>query len=175
MELTPVFLANKKPMHKSGKIVSTFLIKIIPESCTDLSLLALPLSPGKVLLSIMFTSMYLSLEGFVAFLRSSSAHCDTGLSLKSSRLSLGYICLLPWTIHHKEEDSWLLIMIESLTGWNPECNAKVNHFALTQKHPHPLVLVKDKLSVRILLKMALFYMKLLKMSFFFMASFFFFL
>lgn len=41
---------------------------------TDLSLLAFPLSPRKVLLSIMFTNMYLSLEGFMAFLRSRGAH-----------------------------------------------------------------------------------------------------
>lgn len=73
-------------------------------------------------------------------------NCDMDLSLKSSRLSLGYICPLPWTINHKEEDSWLLILIESLTGWNTEFNAKVNYFVLTQKHSHPLVLVKDRLS-----------------------------
>lgn len=69
------------------------------------------------------------------------------LSLKSSRLSSSYVCLLPWTIHHKEEDFWLLILIESLTGWNPECNAEVNYFILTSKHSHPVVLVKDRLSL----------------------------
>lgn len=69
------------------------------------------------------------------------------LSLKSSRLSSSYVCLLPWTIHHKEEDFWLLILIENLTGWNPECNAEVNYFILTSKHSHPVVLVKDRLSL----------------------------
>lgn len=72
---------------------------------------------------------------------------DMDLSLKSSRLSSSCICLLPWTIHYKEEDSWLLILMESLTGWNPECNTEVNYFTLSQKHSHPLVVVKDRLSL----------------------------
>lgn len=72
---------------------------------------------------------------------------DMDLSLKSSRLSSSCICLLPWTVHYKEEDSWLLILMESLTGWNPECNTEVNYFTLSQKHSHPLVVVKDRLSL----------------------------
>lgn len=150
MELIPVFLINKGPVHKSGKTVPAPLIEIIPQSCTELSL-----SLETVLTSTVFTNMYLSLEGFIAFLKAAvptgtknlfQKH-DMDLSLKSSRLGSDYICLLPWTIHHKEEDSWLLILIESLTGWSPECNAGVNYFTLSQKHSHPLVLVKDRLSL----------------------------
>lgn len=73
MELTSVFLINKRPMHKSGKIVSAPLMKITPKSCTDLSLLAFPLTQGTVLYPLC-PQTYLSLEGLMAFLRRSSAH-----------------------------------------------------------------------------------------------------
>lgn len=51
---------------------------------------------------------------------------DKNLPLKNSRLAWGCICLLSWTICHKEEDLWLQILMESLSGCSMECDVEVS-------------------------------------------------